>query len=189
MQRVHKRYKLHYSKSFLQLPTTLNFKIKNMKNRSLKQILVLSGSIFLLSACEKEVMIKHNDKESNVVIEANFNADSAVNIVKISRTISVTDDNRFPSVNTAKVYITDNLQYSEELVQAGDGIYKTNRFAGKAGLDYKLTVQYSGKTYHANCVAPHPVKLDTLIINKLKMGAQEVIGVLPLFRDPAGTDN
>jgi hypothetical protein len=141
------------------------------------------------ASCKKEIQLDLQNKESQLVIEADFDSERKVNTVYLSQTIEIRETNKFPTLSNAQVIVTDNHEYYEILKETKPGVYQTSSFAGVIGRTYSLKVILNGKMYVAESTLPAVVKLDTAFAASSQFGKSRMVGFLPVYTDPAGVKN
>ena len=158
--------------------------------------LTLGISMFVLSSCEKVVLIDLNSSDPRPVVESNITNQPGPYTVKLSRSVNYYDTNTFPAITDATVTISDNTGNTETLDQTSDGIYKTSTTLGIPGRTYFLKIIYNKKTYEASSTMPDIVPIDSVVFTKDTHGGMEGGGnhnqgyrVTTFFKDPTGTGN
>jgi hypothetical protein len=149
-------------------------------------------AIFFLASCEKEIFIDLNEADTRLVIEGNITNEAIKHTIKITKTVSFSSSNSYPTVASALVTLSDNAGWTETLTETSAGIYQTSILTGQEGETYTLTVVADGKTYTASSKMPTAVPLKDLRIEKSTFGtgagsrtAEETFYVVPLYDDPA----
>jgi hypothetical protein len=106
--------------------------------------------MFLISSCEEKLDINLEAGESRIVIEGMVTDQPQPFMVKVSRTISFTQEGLPPGVDNASVTITDNLGNTYPLSLVSNGLYQTaGPEQGVVGRTYSLEVAVDGETYTA----------------------------------------
>lgn len=162
--------------------------------------------LFVIStffSCQKVINIDINSKDPQIVIEAVVTDDTLISqMVKITKSVNINDDNSFPNVSGASVKISDNAGNNVTLSETSSGVYENSTLHGFPGRTYFLTVVAEGKTFTAVCTMPQKVSLDSVIVNKDASsggpGGQGGPGgssdstaqsLTPVFHDPIGIGN
>lgn len=146
-------------------------------------------SLFLLTACEKEIDLDLDNKSGNIVIEANITNQPGPYFVKITKSVAFTQSNHYPAVADAQVILSDNTGQTETLQYTGNGIYQTTSFNGVTGRTYMLNIQAEGKQYTAQSTMPEEVDFEGLIQDSFDFGGETTYTLLPIFTDPATLGN
>jgi hypothetical protein len=176
--------KLPYLGGSLVLPIILNF------NQSMKQLFILCIPIFILTSCEKEIVVDLNSSDPQIIIEGNISDEIGPYKVSITKSVNFSDPNSFPAVGGATVIITDNTGFSETLEEVDPGVYYTKNLKGIEGRTYKLSVSANGKTYTAESTMPQKVNLDTITFNQVSPpGSGGFYLPVPVFQDPIEKGN
>ncbi|MBT2623545.1 MULTISPECIES: DUF4249 domain-containing protein [Chryseobacterium] len=146
-------------------------------------------SLFLLNSCEKEIDLDLADKSGNIVIEGNITDQPGPYIVRITKSVSFTQNNQYPAVTNAEVIVSDNTGQTETLQYIGDGKYQTNAFTGVSGRTYSLKIQAEGKQYTAQSTMPAAVDFEGLKQDSFVFGGTTTFTLLPIFTDPIALGN
>jgi|688.fasta_scaffold64734_3 hypothetical protein len=154
----------------------------------------IKNTIFLIlvlfaTSCTKVIDLNLKAGEPVYVIEGNFSDDSVGNLVKISRSVALSEPNNFPTVSNAIVTITDENGNVEILNHSQNGEYEILTTQAVFGKTYKLNVQVDGKTFTAQSTMPYPTKIDSLDFLAFSFGPTENINIVPIYVDSAGIDN
>lgn len=148
-----------------------------------------------LGSCQKEIEIDLNSKDPQIVIEAEVTDDTLTpQTVIITKSVSLSDVNAFPTVSGASVTLSDNTGNSVALVETSAGVYQNSTLYGYSGRTYYLTVVAEGKTFTSVCTMPAKVSFDTILVDGAGFGGGgpgmvELKNVIPVFQDPAGRGN
>lgn len=147
-------------------------------------------SLFLLTACQKEIDLDLEDQSGSIVIEGNITNQPGPHFVKITRSVAVNQNNQYPAVAGANVVISDNTGQAETLQYIGDGRYQTSSaFAGVPGRTYSLKIDADGKQYTAQSTMPEVVSFDGLEQDSFAFGGKTSYTLLPVFTDPSALGN
>ena len=155
----------------------------------MKNILYIIISICALASCQKEIDLDLADQSGNIVIEGNITDQSGPYIVRITKTVGVSQPNQYPAVTGAQVTVSDNTGQTEVLQYIGDGKYQTSNFTGVSGRTYILKVKAEGKEYTAQSIMPQPVDFQGLAQDSFTFGNKKSYTLLPIFTDPATLGN
>ncbi len=156
----------------------------NMKN-SISIIFI----ILLLTSCEKIVELDYKGNQAQIVIEGNITDKPGSYFVKITKSISLTNSENYPTIDNAVVTISDNLGNSETLTSQGNGIYQTKSLTGIAGRTYILTVRAENQIYTAQSTMPQRVPLDSIKVEKVAMLGDTEYNLIPIYLDPIEKGN
>jgi hypothetical protein len=155
----------------------------------MKNIFKLLFLLFLFTSCEKEIELDLSDQSGKLVIEGNVTDQPGPYMVKITRSVPFTQDNRYPAVKGAIVTITDNGGQQDKLIEAGDGTYKTTTLVTSPGNTYTLTVVVDGVTFKASSTLPLQVGLESLKQDSIKFGGEVRYAIRPIYTDPIAIGN
>lgn len=151
-------------------------------------VIVLFAAV-CLSSCEKIIDIKLDDADALVVIDASISDQNENQIVKISRTYSFSEPNKFNAVSGAKVVLTrangSTINYNE----ISPGIYQTVKMRGVSGNKYTLNVTLEGKTYTASSTMPGKVILDSLTFRQFNLFSKTNTYIAVNYNDPGLVEN
>lgn len=151
-------------------------------------------SIVALMACEEIINIDLNTASPHLTVMAIVTDQPGPYYVNLSKTESFFSSNdSFPEVRNAAVTISDDAGNSDILQESVPGTYKTSTLRGVSGRTYHLKIMAEGLTYEASSYLPYPVKLDSVISQKIiatgprsKEGKNKYY-VKCYFDDPAGS--
>ena len=156
----------------------------------MKNIFLIILSLFLFTACQKEIDLDLEDQSGNIVIEGNITNQPGPYFVKITRSVAFTQDNQYPAVTGATVIISDNTGQTETLQYAGNGKYMTSSaFVGASGRTYTLKIEADGKQYTAQSTMPEAVAFEGLEQDSFTFGGKISYTLLPVFTDPPTLGN
>lgn len=154
--------------------------------------LVIGIAISMVNfSCEDIIDIPLKDSEAALIIEGTVSNTSTSQVVRISKSVSISDGNEFNGVSGALVKITDNTKKEtilKELVN-NPGVYVTTSLQGKPSATYSLNVVLDGKEYKATSKMPAEVRLDSLGISVSSFGSEISQSVEAYYNDPIGTKN
>ena len=146
-----------------------------------------AGWLFLIPflSCKKLIDANIKSVAPQIVITGEINNRPGPYTVTISKTVNYTNDNVYPPVSGAIVYIKGNGM-TDTLTETVAGSYRTHYIQGVPGGSYTLYVAAEGQTYTATSVMPQPVSLDSVgyKLNEDK----KIVGVVH-FQDPPGIVN
>lgn len=156
-----------------------------MKTKYIFLFLVL----FIASSCEKVVDVDVDAAEQQLVIEGVLNDDGSPATVNITRSISLSDFNSFPTVNNAIVVLTDDAGNSYPFTLTSPGVYQNDSIPAVTGRTYVLSVNVDGKTYNAQSTMPAITPFDSLGIDSVTFGGDATYTLTPYHYDPPGIKN
>jgi hypothetical protein len=148
----------------------------------------LPAVLMLFTACEKVLDIDLKDAEPRIVIEGNVTDQPGPYQVKLTKSVSFSDPNVFPTVTGAQVTISDNAGNVETLTETEAGTYKTTNLQGVPGRNYFLKVVAEGQEYNAVSSMPAAIQIQQITIEKFEFNTDEVVPKIK-FQDPAGVKN
>lgn len=157
-----------------------------MKNST--SILLFIATLFFAS-CEKTVNLDYKSNQSRIVIEGNITNEAGPYSVKITKSISLTSTEAYPTIDDALVTISDNAGNNESLTPQGNGTYSAAQLNGTAGTTYTLTVQTEGLTYSAESTMPQQVAFDSIKVEKLTITGEIEYNIIPVYKDPIEEGN
>ena len=141
------------------------------------------------SSCEKVIDADLSNAPPVIVIEGAVSDQSEVQTVKVSKTIAFDQSNSFSGVKDAKVTVFASNNQIFNFPAAGDGIYKSARFRGLAGINYRLEVVVGGKTYTANSIMPALVRPDSVGFKSLSFFGTSRVYPTVYYKDPPMIQN
>lgn len=155
-----------------------------------KKIYLIGAILFTLviAGCEKVIKLDLDNADPRIVIDANVNDQFENQVVRVSKTYSFAESNKFNGVSGAKVVLTtqdgDVINYTEG---ASKGVYRSPRMRGKPGTEYKITVTVEGKVYTSVSTMPFKVTLDSLTFRQFDFFGSINTYVAANFEDPGYT--
>lgn len=154
-------------------------------------MVILIGFILLmvLQGCEKVIELKLDNAEPVVVIEGGVSDQNENQMVKISKTYSFTEPNRFNGLSGAKVVLTRPNGSTVNYTEIAPGLYQTIKFRGIPGGRYTLDVTAEGKTYHASSTMPAKVMLDSLSFRQFDFFGTKNTYIAVNYNDPRDVQN
>lgn len=147
----------------------------------MRKFLYIMICMATLTACEKEIDFDYNEVDPIVMIEGRVTNEGTE--VIITKTRPVTDPEKAPGLQGAKVVITSENTEEHLVYDKATGYYRST-LKGQPGQTYHLTVDFEGKHYEASSYMypPAPFISAEFIwqpINKERMLAYEVWAVDP----------
>lgn len=143
----------------------------------------------LLSGCEKVIELKLDDSASLIVIDGGINDQSENQIIKISKTYSFTEPNKFNGVTGAKVVVTRPNMSTVTYTEVSPGIYQSVKTRGVPGNKYTLDVTIDGKKYSASSMMPPKVVLDSLTFKQFNLFGKITTYIAVNYKDPVDVAN
>ena len=157
-------------------------------------VIVAIISIISLMACEEIINIDLNTASPRLTVTAIVTDQPGPYFVSLSKTESYFSPNdSFPAVSNVTVTISDDAGNSDLLLESVPGIYKTSTLRAVNGRTYHLHIVAEGHTYEAFSYLPFPVKLDSVVSQKItNSGPHSKEGknryyIKCYFDDPAGS--
>jgi len=138
----------------------------------------------LFTSCEKVVDLDYKSNQSKIIIEGNITNETGSYFVRVTKSISLTNTETYPTIDNAIVTIKDDAGNNETLTPLGNGLYKTNTIIGTQGRTYTLTVNAENETYTAQSTMPQLVNFDSIEVEKLYMLGDTSYNIIPVFTDP-----
>lgn len=155
----------------------------------MKNILSITLAALFFSSCEKNVDLDYKANQSKIIIESNITNEPGPYFVKITKSVSLTNTEKYPTVNNAIVTISDDAGNNETLISEGNGLYRTNTLIGMQGRTYTLTVTAENETYTAQSTMPKLVNFDSIKIETLFILGDTQYNVIPVYTDPIAKGN
>lgn len=144
--------------------------------------------IFLLTACEREIEMDYRTIDKIYVIEANLTNESTM--VYITTTRDMDDNRKGQGVSDAVVKLTGDDGYNAMLYHSEDGYYQTlNRFTGRPGTTYKLSVNVGGKEFTSQSTMHERIHIETIAFQLMELFSYKIMTCSPSFVDTPGEDN
>jgi hypothetical protein len=141
-----------------------------------------------LQSCQKVITVDLNSSAPRYVVEANISNNPGPYTIKITKSVNFDQDNNFPGVRNAQVYIKDvTANVTDTLSELTPGNYQTHALSGIPGHSYSLTIKTDGNTFTATSVMPQVVSLDSLYTQKSQFSDR--LQIVPVYQDPVGTGN
>jgi hypothetical protein len=158
----------------------------DFKQNSLLKILLV---VMLFSSCEKVIDLELENAAPLVVIEGGVSDQNENQIVRVSKTYSFTEPNKFNGVSGAKVVLTRGNGSVLNYTEVSPGIYQTVKFRGVQGSKYTLDVTVDGKTYNASSIMPAKVMLDSLTFKQFNFFSTVNTYIAVNYNDPVAIQN
>jgi hypothetical protein len=155
----------------------------------MKNIVNIIFIALLLASCEKVVNLKYKDNQPRIVIEGNITNETGPYLVKITKSVKLTETGTYPTVDDAIVSISDDAGNSEILIRQGNGTYRTNMLIGTEGRTYTLTVRAENQTYTAKSTMPKRVPFDSIKVETAIVTGDTVYSIIPVYTDPVARGN
>jgi len=150
----------------------------------MRNIVSIVFVVLLLTGCEKIVDLKYKDNPSRIIIEGNITDQAGPYLVKLTKSVKLTETGAYPTVDNAVVTISDNIGNTETLTSQGSGVYKTTTLSGAPGRTYTLTVQAEGQTYTAQSTMQPRVAFDSIRVEKNVFTGETEYNIVPVYTDP-----
>ncbi len=151
-------------------------------------------SVFLLCTCIEPYHPRLGDYTALLVVDGLITDSYNSNTIKLSRTFQGTNSD--PAlISDATVYITDDNGITTNLINNGNGIYKTDstQFRGAPGRTYVLHIKTDGEDYESDpCLMQSVPDIDSIYFEKdeelVNNGTQSEEGIR-IYLDSKGGDN
>ncbi|SDG21705.1 protein of unknown function [Dyadobacter soli] len=147
------------------------------------------GVVFLLTSCEKVVELDYKGNQSRIVIEGNISNQPGPYIVKIRKSVALTQTGAYPTVDNAVVIISDNAGHADTLIAQGNGTYLTRKLQGMEGRTYTLAITAENQSYAAQSTMPERVPFDGIKVEEVIFGGETEFNIIPEYVDPAQKGN
>ncbi len=148
-------------------------------------LLALSAS----TSCQKVITLNLQNVASKYVIEANVTDQPGPYTVTITKSVSFTQDNIYPTVSGAIVVIKDvTANATDTLKETTPGNYVTQTLVGVPMHQYSLYVNAANNIFTASNIMPQHVTMDTLYaqLSGFRGNNYEVV---PVYSDPTPFGN
>ncbi|WP_207425556.1 DUF4249 domain-containing protein [Pedobacter sp. SYSU D00535] len=140
-------------------------------------------------ACEKVIDVDLNSAGYQYVVEGTVVNQADSQVVKISRSVAVSDASVFPAVSGATVTVTDDQGGQFAFRERRPGVYSSRRLRGTPGRTYTLNVQVEGNVFTASSRMPAQVAIDSIGVSMTSFFDEEQKTVQLLFSDPPNRAN
>lgn len=141
-----------------------------------------------LTSCEKVIDVDIKESASQLVIEGTVADNADMQTIKLSRSVSYTEDNTYPPVSNAQVVVTDSRGNEHNFVERIPGVYISS-FKGQPNITYTMRVKVDGQDYTAQSTMPRPVELDSLSVTQITFGGEDRKVVAVHYKDPVDEAN
>lgn len=149
---------------------------------------MLAFCVIALYSCQKVIEVELNPSSPQYVITGNITDQPGPYEIKITSSINFDQDNNFPAVSGAKVYITDqNASSTDTLTEVAPGRYRTHFLKGVPGHTYKLAVILGNEMFSSVSTMPTPLALDSLYTKSASFG--DGTDIVAIYDDPVGPGN
>lgn len=156
-----------------------------MKLQHITAFLLLT---IVATSCQKVINLKLPSSAPLYVVVGNITDQPGPYLLTITKTVGIDQDNIFPAVSGAIVYITDsNINFTDTLTETMPGNYQTHTLAGVPGHTYKMVALSNGNRFTSSSTMPQPIALDSVYTQASIFGNHT--DVVPLYKDPKGVGN
>lgn len=142
-----------------------------------------------MMSCEREINLDLKDQSGKIVIEGNITDQMGPYRVRLTKSVSFTQNNNYPAIENAQVTLSDNLGQTENLQYIGNGNYQASDFQGQSGKTYTLKILAEGKEYISKSTLPQSVDFQGLEQDSFQVGGETSYTLLPIFVDPPALGN
>lgn len=155
----------------------------------MKNILRIAVASLFLASCEKIVELDYKGNQSRIVIEANITNQQGPHVVKIRKSVALTETGAYPTIDNAVVVISDNAGNTDTLSPQGNGLYHTQKLKGVEGRTYTMTVIAESQTYTAQSSMPARVPFNAIKVEEVVFGGETEFNIIPEYVDPVEKGN
>jgi hypothetical protein len=155
----------------------------------MKNVISIIFIALVFTGCEKVVELKYKGNQSRIIIEGNITNEAGPYLVKITKSISLTDTGTYPFIDSAIVTISDDAGNSEILTPQQNGIYRTSALMGVEGRTYTLTVNAEHQIYTAQSTMPKQVPFDSIKVEQVLFAGDTERNIIPVYKDPIEKGN
>jgi hypothetical protein len=146
------------------------------------------ASLFLLTACEKEIDIKYHSIEPLYVIEGRITNETTE--VFITQTRDIENKVKGNGIKNASVTITANDGPAEELHYQADGYYRSQSgLTGEVGKTYSLSVVIGDNEFTSRSGMNGEVKIDRTYFYWMEALGNDYLFFRIRFEDRKGEEN
>lgn len=150
--------------------------------------------LFLLSftaffACEDLIELEVNDAPPALVIVGEVTNQEVSHEVRVHRTVPVSSTSQFDPVSRAAVSLTDSLGRRFAFSEVEPGLYRSQPFRGRVGMQYQLQVEVENVIYEATSKMPRQVPVDSIGTATSNFPGNDNIYITMKFMDPIGEPN
>lgn len=154
-----------------------------------RQYLLLSSLLLLISSCEEKIDLDLNEAAARVVIDAQLSDASAIQRIRISRSVGFDDPINTSGVKGATIAVKDNENRNYSFQYEKDGYYIHRNFKPIAGRRYTLTANVQKTLYTSTCQMPAYVVVESSSISEKNIAGQNYFFATLTFQDPAKVSN
>jgi len=149
----------------------------------------------MLTSCEDVIELDLEEKEPQLVIEANLNTTSHTAEVSISKSNGFYNDTNFEREEGAIITLTTPSE-TYLLDEQGDGKYAVQEVMTNPDELINIEIELDGKVYTTSSIVPHPVPLEALNSQEFEfpfgMGSdseEPTFQISATWMDPLESDN
>lgn len=154
-----------------------------------KSSLILLYSIFIFSSCEEKVDLNLNSDSGRVVIDAQLSDASAVQRIRVSRSVAVDAQAGSTAVKNATVTVKDNLNQNYSFQHEKDGYYINRNFKPIVGRKYTLRVAVQKQQFESSSSMPAYINVDTTRVIEKEIAEKTYFFIALSFKDPVKIPN
>lgn len=140
-------------------------------------------------ACEDLIKLELNEAPPAIVIIGEVTNQESVHEVRVHRTVPVSSFSPSDPVSNADVFITDSLGRKFVFSEVEPGLYRSQAFRGRIGMQYLLHVQVEGIVYEAASQMLPQVPVDSIGTATSNFPGNDNIYITMKFIDPLGEPN
>jgi hypothetical protein len=133
----------------------------------MRRVILYTGLIIVLAACEEIYIPKLDNVENAMVVEARIVRGESENIIKFKSTLNFNTyaTNRYPDIDGASVTLIDNENNGHNLPEIETGNFKVD-FDLNPELQYKLRIEYNNDIFESEFESvPEFPQIDSIYAN------------------------
>lgn len=155
-----------------------------------KTLLLITLTALMLTSCEKVIDLNLKGVEAKYVVEGVLTNKPGDCKVSIIQTKDFDENNDFPGISGAMVFITEEGTESPvQLSETEPGIYEATSFAGASGKTYTLQVNIGESTFTAKSTMPQQVNMDSIYVTEENIFGEFWKLANISFPEPGGIEN
>lgn len=147
-------------------------------------MLGIVAATLLLTSCEKVVELNYKGNQSRIVIEGNITDGAGPYLVKINRSVALSETGAYPVIDHAAVVISDDAGNADTLLPLGNGLYQTQKLRGVQGRTYTMNVAAENQNYTARSTMPARVPFNGIKVEEVVFAGETEFNIIPEYIDP-----
>jgi len=156
---------------------------------TMKKHLIFPCLLLLFTACEEKIDIDLNTASARLVIDAQITDASAIQHIRISRSVGFDQPVNSSGIKGATVVVTDDQNHSYTFQYEKDGNYVHRNFMPVNGRQYRLKVSLQQQIYMSNSKMSSYVNVDSTGIFERKLAGESYFFVTMTFKEPGKVPN